>query len=218
MKADINSVICFGWKIIGGQSGVVSSWELGSNIHDDAAVCAFAYDLLHDADAVVTHNGRRFDWKFLQTRLTINGLPNLPKIPHMDTCYLARGHYSLFSNRLKDLAALLTPERKIDTGGSDLWTRVYKGDVQAQKEMAEYCHQDVIATEAVFDKLKHLATNYPNRNLYSGEGGCPTCGSAKLEKHGTRATKTKLIQRYRCRSCGSTCSDSPLNRTLRSVS
>ncbi len=164
MKADINSIICFGYKIVGGESGVISSWDTSSDVHDDSGVASFAYDLLHDADAVVTHNGKRFDWKFLQTRLLVNGLPLLPKIAHIDTCALARKNFSLFSNRLKDLAALLTPERKIQTGG-DLWTRVYQGDKKAMKDMAEYCEQDVIATEAVFQKVKHLAENLPNKNL-----------------------------------------------------
>lgn len=218
MKADINTVICFGYKIVGGESGCVSVWDFpNTDINDDRAVCAFAYDLLHDADAIVTHNGKRFDFNFLQTRLKLNGLATLPKINHIDTCQLARKNLFLFSNRLKDLAALLTPERKLDTGGKKLWTRVYKGDVEAMKEMAAYCEQDVITTEAVFHELKQFAGNLPNKNLYSGDNGCPTCGSSRLEKHGMRATKTALIQRYRCLDCGSTCSTSKTSDMMRSI-
>lgn len=201
MKADINSIICFGYKIVGGESGVVSSWDFGGTLHDDSAVCSFAYDLLHDADAIVTHNGKRFDWKFLQTRLTVHGMATLPKIPHIDTCQLAKRNLSLYSNRLKDVAALLTPERKIHTGG-ELWTEVYRGNKKAMKDMAIYCEQDCIATEAVFQKLKQFAGNLPNRNLYTGKDGCPTCSSHKVQKHGTRPTKTMLKQRYRCMDCG----------------
>lgn len=219
MKADINSIICFGYKIIDGESGVVSSWDFPNNeLNDDAAVCAFAYDLLHDADGIITHNGKKFDFKFLQTRLELNGMPTLPKIPHSDTCQLARKNLSLFSNRLKDLAEHLTPERKIDTGGRKLWTRVYKGDKAAMKEMAEYCEQDVITTAAVWDRLKKYDTTIPNMNLYTEGDGCPICGSTKIEGHGTRATKTKLKQRYRCRSCGPTWTGEVMNKLLRVVS
>lgn len=217
MKADINSIICFGYKIVGGESGVVSSWDFTSDLNDDSAVCGFAYDLLHDADAIVTHNGKKFDWKFLQTRLAINNLPVLPNINHIDTCQLARKNYSLFSNRLKDLATTFTPERKIDTGGKKLWTRVYQGDKAAMKEMAEYCEQDVITTEAVFHALKKHAGNLPNKNLYIEGNGCPTCGNNKLEKHGFVTTKTNRLQRYRCTNCGTTCSTGKSSDMMRKL-
>lgn len=218
MKADINSIICFGWKVLDGPSGVVSAWDFEGDLNDDAAVCAFAYDLLHDADCVVTHNGKRFDWKFLQTRLLINGLPSLPKIPHVDTCILARKNLSLFSNRLKDLAAQFTPERKLDTGGKKLWTRVYKGDKKAMKEMAEYCEQDVITTEAVFKYLRQFSSNLPNINLIRGTThSCPGCGSKNVQKNGKRVTKTAINQRYRCLDCGVSSYTTGEDKVLRAV-
>jgi DNA polymerase elongation subunit (family B) len=153
MKASIGSIICFGYKVYGEKRAKCASvWDdkefFQENLNDDYLVCAHAYEVLKDADAIITHNGKRYDWKYLQTRLKINGLPTLDKIPHIDTCAVAKANFSMYSNRLKDLSARFTPEHKISTGGKNLWTRVYRGDKAAMKEMAEYCKQDVIATES----------------------------------------------------------------------
>jgi len=48
--------------------------------------CQEIYKVLSEADAVVTHNGKRFDWKFLQTRLIKHKLKPMSKTPHIDTC------------------------------------------------------------------------------------------------------------------------------------
>jgi DNA polymerase elongation subunit (family B) len=212
MKADINSVLCFGYQIHGKSAKVCSVWDFPKrfkkSLNDDYLVCKKAYEILKDADAVVTHNGKRFDWKFLQTRLKKNGLPELPKIIHIDTCAVAKSEYSLFSNRLKDLAIFLGVAPKISTSGKQLWTRIYRGDKTAQREMTLYCKQDVNTTTECALSMRSVIRNWPNLNLYNKkQNGCPTCGSSKLQCNGYYPTKTKLIKRYRCMSCGSSCSE-----------
>lgn len=44
---------------------------------------------LADAEAVVTFNGRSFDWPLLETRATMNRL-RLPRLPHLDLLHSAR--------------------------------------------------------------------------------------------------------------------------------
>jgi len=223
MKADIGSIICFGYKIYGQKTAhCINVWDdkeaFDENINNDYLVCAAAYDVLKDADAIITHNGKRYDWKYLQTRFKINGLPTLDKIPHIDTFAEAKKNFSMYSNRLKDLAAQFTPESKIDTGGKNLWTRVYRGDKVAMREMSDYCKQDVVATEALADAFKSEIKIWPNRNLYTGKNDCPVCSSSNIIKHGTRPAKTRIIQRYMCMDCGSTTSATKTNKLLRVVS
>lgn len=211
MKADINSIICFGYQVHGEKPKCISVWDFKHYtpdlLNDDYELCAMAYEILKDADAIVTHNGKRFDWKFLKTRMKYHGLPRLDDIIHIDTCAVARKEYSLFSNRLKDLSQFLGVEAKISTGGRQLWTRIYRGDKKAQKEMAVYCIQDVNVTTQCALAMKPEIKNWPNLNLYMGTlNNCPvpSCGSHKWQKHGRIATKTQLKQRFRCMDCGST--------------
>lgn len=209
LKASINSIICCGWKVYGEDKvNCLNLWDWPSwkkNINDDKLICEAAYDVLKDADAVVTHNGKRFDWKFLQTRLLINGLPALHKITHIDTCSIAKANLFLFNNKLDTLAKFFTKERKLENGGWDLWVKVMNRDKKAMKLMTKYCKQDVVALEAVFKRLKPLITNIPNYNQFT-EGIrniCPTCGSTRMQRRGYRHSATKSYARYSCFDCGS---------------
>jgi uncharacterized protein YprB with RNaseH-like and TPR domain len=98
-----------------------TAWDFKSvwarNINDDEAVVRRAYEVLSQADAVVTHNGKRFDWRFLQTRILHHGLKPLPKIPHIDTCQVAKSNLYAFNNRLNTIAKLLSAGQKLENGG-----------------------------------------------------------------------------------------------------
>jgi DNA polymerase elongation subunit (family B) len=204
MKADINSILCFGYQIHGEPAKCMSVWdfpkEYKNDMNDDSIVCGLAYNILKDADAIVTHNGKRFDWKFLQTRLKINGYPPLPKILHIDTCAVAKAEYSLFSNRLKDLAKFLKVTPKISTVGKQMWTRIYRGDKTAQKEMAAYCKQDVKTTTECAMAMLNVIRNWPTHS--KDEKSCPNCGSNKVQRRGKRVQKNKTFNRYQCQDCG----------------
>lgn len=206
LKAQINSIICFGYQVLGEKAKVISAWDFKAwkkDVNDDREVVKAAYEILKDADAVVTHNGKRFDWKFLNTRLMVHGLPSLPPINHIDTCQISKQHMFLLNNKLDTLAKALTDQKKMDNGGWGLWVKVMQRDKSAQKKMAEYCRQDVITLAAVFKRLKQYASNLPNQNLFTTgkRNHCPSCGSSRLERRGYRYTKTSAYQRYQCQDC-----------------
>lgn len=220
LKATINTIICFGYKVLGEkQAHVLNSWELSKNISNDKALCKKAFDILSDADCIVTHNGKRFDWRFLQTRLLVNNLPPLPsKILHVDTCAVARAKLLTFNNKLNTLAEM-TSEKKLENGGWELWVKVLNGDKAARKLMSAYCKQDIITLEAVFKKLRPLIDNLPNQNLFS-EGGkpvCPNCGSTRLLSNGLRVTSTRKYRRYRCTDCHSSCNTDVNDKNPRAI-
>lgn len=208
LKGDINSICSFGYKVLGSKkSTCVNVWdfpEWQKDINDDSALVAYAYEILKDADGIVTHNGKSFDLKLLNTRLIKYGFPPLPNIPHVDTKLVAKRHLSMFSNSLNSLAKYFNVETKMGTG-SELWDRVMRHDPKAMKHMSDYCAQDVEVLEQVFTKLLAYTRNIPNYNLFNGQEDsrvCPNCGSTELYKHGKKVTKTKLLQRYQCQSCG----------------
>lgn len=208
LRATITSIICFGYKYFGEkQTHCINAWDFPEwlkNPNDDKRLVKAAYEILSKADAVVTHNGKRFDWKYLQTRLLKHGLPPLHQIPHIDTKQLASRHLFSFNNRLGYVGDWLTKDTKMAHQGWDLWVDVYDNKKSAKTLMTKYCKQDVILLEKVFKQLRPFATNIPNHNLWSDdERVCPTCGHTALRSHGWRHTKTKSYQRLRCRKCNS---------------
>lgn len=209
LRATITSVICAGYKYLGEkQTHCINAWdfpEWKKDKNNDKQVVKALYDVLSTADAVVTHNGKRFDWKYLQTRLMKHGLPPLHHIPHIDTKELASRNLFSFNNRLGYIGDWLTQDTKLNHEGWDMWVDVYNDKARAKKMMTKYCKQDVLLLEKVFKKLMPFATNIPNHNLWvdKDEKVCPSCGSKKLKSYGLRHTKTRSYRRYRCMNCNS---------------
>lgn len=223
LKASINSIICFGYKYLGDkEASCINAWDFPGweySTNDDGELVAAAYEILKDADAIVTHNGKRFDLKFFNSRAVYHGFAPLPKIPHIDTCTLSRSNLFLFNNRLNTVAKYLGVEEKMDNGGWELWIDVQKRDPGAMEIMTEYCKQDVEVLEQVFMKMRPFINNLPNHNIF-GEGDkhvCPTCGSSHVHKHGFKRTKTQTYQRYLCQDCGSVSRSDKKDTLLRAV-
>lgn len=210
LKASITSIICAGYKWLGETTThCINVWDTPrgrKNLHDDYDVVKALYDELIQADCIVTHNGTRFDLKFLQTRLLYHGLPPLPKVIHIDTCNVLRTKLMLFNNKLDTAGQFLVNERKLDNGGWDLWVQVLNGSKPARKKMTQYCKQDVKLLEKIFLKLRPLIETIPNYGLFnmSEKRKCPRCGSNQIRLYGRRMLKTKVIQRLHCKHCHST--------------
>ncbi len=207
LKATINSIICVGWKEYGKKKvHCINAWDFKNwkkNVNDDYEVVKAAFDVLKDADVVVTHNGKSFDWKFLQTRLVHHGFKPLPKIIHIDTKNEAKRNLFSFNNRLNTLAKFFTDSTKKQHTGWDLWVEVRKRSPKAMKTMEAYCKQDVRVLEKMFDVLKPFVTSLPHTHLFTYKTpACPVCGSLKLHKRGERVSKTYRRQRYQCQKCG----------------
>lgn len=227
MKATITSIINAGWKEYGSKkTHCINAWdfpEWDDDINNDKQVCLAIKEVLEDADAVVTHNGKRFDWKYLQTRLTIHGIPPLGKIHHIDTCSIARANLYLFNNKLSTVGQFLADDNKMQHEGWDLWVKVHGRDPKAMKTMEKYCKQDVKLLEKVYDELLPFIKNAPNRNLFRSHKQwddcvtvCPSCGSEKLKSKGWRTTKTKMYRRFQCKDCGSYSTSDSNDKNLRS--
>ncbi len=210
LKASISSIICFGFKVFGKCHPVqcVNAWDFpkrwNKNINDDYMVVKAAYDILRTADLVVTHNGKRFDWKHLQTRLLKHGFPPLPNIAHVDTCAIAKSKLYMFNNRLNTLGDFIVNEKKMEHEGWELWVKVSKREPKAQKKMTAYCKQDVLLLEKIFRKLRAHSKAIPNYNLFtiSKTNICPNCGSTRLRSLGFQYNKTNVYRRFICTDCG----------------
>jgi len=211
IRAQLNTIICFGWKVLGeAETHVISAWDYPGwkkDVNDDFEIAQAARDVLLTADCVVGHHSKGFDWKFLQTRLIRHGLSVLPKIPHIDTKQLASRNLFLFNNKLDNIGEFLLSDRKIKHEGRELWMNVKNRDPDAMKRMVEYCRQDVVLLEKAYHLLRPFMKNIPNYNLFDPlkAKSCPSCGSTRLTLSGKRYTKTKVYRRYVCVDCRSWC-------------
>ena len=218
MKAENNSIICFGYKILGDKEAkCVSSWDFAEgkkDINNDKPLLEFIVKTLKDADAVVTHNGNRFDIPMILTRLALNKMKPLPELVSLDTCQIARKLFFI-RHRLDYLAEKLSTGRKMKHTGWGMWKRLamsrYKGpDVPTESEVKEdkrvmikYCKQDVNVMEQIFNLVKPYAKRIPNFNMFTDKRVCPSCGSSNLHKHSIKVTKQGRFQRYQCQDCAS---------------
>lgn len=158
IKASINTIICCGWKVYGEKkTHCINAWDFyrwTRDVNDDYSIVKAAYTILRGADVLVTHNGKRFDNKFLETRLAFHGLPPLPKeIIHIDTCQELKRSLLLFNNRLNTGAEFLTDSLKKEHEGWALWEKVSNRNPKAMRDMTSYCKQDVRVLEKVFKSL-----------------------------------------------------------------
>lgn len=213
LKASISTIVCAGWKVLGSEeTHCISAWdfpEWEADVNDDRRVCEELYKVLIEADCVVTHNGRRFDWKFFQTRLRKHKMAPMPKgTLHVDTCVESKRELYVVNNRLQTLAQFLTESEKMDHEGWPLWVKVHGSiprvrDLDAEQRMQAYCKQDVIALEALFKELRPVVRGLPNQNLFNPMkiNSCPHCGSTRLRAHGKRYTATRAYRRYICEDC-----------------
>jgi len=216
LKATIGSIICGGWKVLGQKkTHCINAWdfpEWRKDINNDYRLCKKISEVLNSADCIVGHNSKRFDIKYLQTRLLYHDLPLISRVHHVDTCLEARRNILSFNNKLDYLAEHFLDARKLEHTGWQLWIDVMNRIVKAQTLMTKYCKQDVNVTEKLFYKLRPLISGagIPNFNNFildyaPGASVCPKCGSTRLKRNGYHHTLTKVYQQLQCKDCRSNC-------------
>ena len=176
------------------------------NLENDAPLLQKIWDLLDEADIVVTQNGKRFDQKKLNARFIINGMQPPSSFKHIDTLQLAKKHFGFTSNKLEYMSHKLCKTFKKSSHkkfpGFDLWKECLKGNKEAFKEMELYNKYDVLSLEELYKKLSPWDKTI-NFSLYTeGEEHVCTCGSTRFKKNGFDYTNSGRFRRYKCLDCG----------------
>lgn len=198
-------IVCAAWKWFGeSKTHSVSVLDNPSlykeDPHNDLYVLQVLHKVLSEADAIVAHNGDRYDIKFTEARMLIQGLSPLPPITKIDTLKIAKDRFLFNSNKLDYLGKILGVGGKQHTTPG-LWLEILKGNKNAIKEMVSYNMVDVDLLEKVFIKLRPYIPNYINRALFNDEYGCPRCGSDKVHSRGVHRAVTRIYQRFQCQDC-----------------
>lgn len=201
-------MICAAWKWFGEKkvqavSVLDDPKRFKKDFTDDYHVIKTLHGVLSEADAIVAHNGDKFDLRKFNARAIEHGFSPIPPVVTIDTLKIAKKHFYFNYNKLDYLGHFLGVGKKIDTD-IELWLDCLRGNVKAIKEMARYNIGDIDLLEKVYIKLAPYAEAKLNFNHFFGEGhSCPTCGSEKLQRRGFRLTRVSRFQRFQCNDCGS---------------
>lgn len=189
--------ICVAAKFVGEKKiHFFSDWKDG---HESMIVGI--HSLISEADALITYHGDGFDLPKLRGEFVLAGLAPPPPVTSIDVLKTVK-KLGFQSNKLAFVGPMLKVGEKVKNEGFSLWSSVMDGDKSAQNRMQTYCIGDVTLLEDVYLMLLPYVVNHPYLGD-TGAGVCGACGAHDFQKRGFRRTKSFLIQRLQCNSCGS---------------
>ena len=158
------------------------------------------WELFNEAEAIIAHNGRKFDIAKSNTRFIEHGLLPPSGYAVMDTLEIVQRTFGFNSNKLDDICRQLHIGRKVKHHGFETWLGCMRGKREAWREMKKYNAGDVALLEGLYYKLRPWIKNHPNLSMSER---CPSCGEGKLQRRGFGMTRTGKYPRFQCQSCGS---------------
>lgn len=197
-------LLCFSWKWYGENKvhalSLPDFTNYKKNPNDDFFLVKELHKLFQEADILVAHNGKSFDWKMANMFFLKNKLPPVQEHKVVDTKLLAKSKFRFNSNKLDDLGHYLGLGRKINTGGFELWKGCLAGDMKAWKHMVKYNKQDVVLLNDVYEKL----VPWCKHPMVYSHKECLVCGSNNIHQRGWDYQNSGKSRRKRlsCKDCG----------------
>lgn len=174
----------------------------GEDKHTREEMVQGAWQLLDEADMVVTYNGVRFDIPHLQREMVTAGYRPPSSWTDVDLLPVVKRRFRFMSNRLGHITEQLGLDTKADAGGFDTWRKVLAGDREAWRRFAYYCRTDVQVTEQLFTYLRPWL-KLPHAGLFTADmAGCFACGCDRLAPDGIARSKVHAWLRLICQDCG----------------
>ncbi len=208
-------IICASWMWLDGKR-VYSAKVDPEDPHNDRAVVEKLHEVINEADAVVHHNGDKFDIKKLVWRVMMHDLPPLNPVLQDDTLKMLQQVASPSSKRLDFLGKEFGMGGKHETPPG-LWMRCLAGEKKAIDEMVAYNRRDVQLLKDVYLKLRPHCKSKINMNVFKGTDClCPQCGSPDTMRNGKRPTLAGVMQKWQCKDCGNSFKK-PVNGVARPI-
>ena len=186
--------------------------RFASVFHDGLeAMLRGIWDLLDEADVVMTYNGRKFDIPHLNRMFVVDGFGPPSPYQQIDLYMAVRKKFNFPSKKLDYICRELEVGRKVQHNGFPLWRGCMDGDPKAWAKMKRYNKRDVRLTEEVHDIIQPWIPSIPSHGAYDepifDEDGarvpvCPACGSTSLQPRGYAYTAQSKFPRYVCGDCG----------------
>ena len=176
------------------------------DLSDDKGILSQIWQLLDEADVVITQNGIRFDSKKLNARFIKHGFPPPSSYRHIDTYRIGKKHFGFTSHKLEYMTGLLCKKyKKLDHAefkGFELWRACLEKNPAAWICMEKYNRYDVLSLEELYLILRPWDKTI-NFNVFLAEGNKCSCGSEDLRFDGYAYTNGSKKERYSCSICGS---------------
>ena len=177
-----------------------AEWEVGG--YD--GFMRRVWEWVDEADILIGHNMAAFDSKHLMSGWAEMGLPAPSPYKVIDTLKIARGSLNMESNTLDSLAKRLGVESKSDKYDVRVAQAAVNGDREAQARIEDYNRGDIVASEALFDRLRPYARNIPHLGMWTDdELACPSCGSTMTATGKTVHANVQRYEHLTCPNCGS---------------
>ena len=192
--------ICAAWRWYGKNTvHFAAEWEIGGYDGFMRAV----WDVFDTADLVIGHNMTGFDSKHLLGGWAEMGLPAPAPYKIIDTLKIARSVFAYESRTLDALNKRLGVDAKTDKYDVATARAAVDGDKPAQAKLTEYNRGDIIASEALFDRLRPYATGIPHLGMWSDdELACPSCGHTMTATGRTVHANVQRYEHLACPNCG----------------
>jgi DNA polymerase elongation subunit (family B) len=158
------------------------------------------YDLMDQADGLVSWNGQGFDTKHANREFVELGWSPYSEVKEIDLMRAVKKKFKFPSNKLEYVANALLGKGKVSHEGFALWVKCMNNDPKAWARMEKYNKQDVHLLIELYNYLLPWLDTVPNWNLYGG-AGCSKCGSGNLHSRGYRTTRVAKYQQFQCQDC-----------------
>lgn len=164
------------------------------------------YQMVEEADAVISYNGKAFDMKILHKEFMMQGWNRPSPYKNIDLLTVMRSQFRFTSNKLDYIVKQLELGSKHKHQGHELWLNCMNPKSSEYESswavMEEYNIQDVGLTEALYERVKGWIPNHPSHSIVDGLEVCPNCGGTHLQRRGFQYTHAAKYQRYQCTDCG----------------
>lgn len=175
------------------------------NPKNDKKIVKQIWNLLEEADIILTQNGKRFDIPKLQSRFEFYGLGEPSHFEHWDTYKIANKYLGELSHSLGFVTKKFCKKYKKSGHkkypGVSLWDACEDGNKEAFQEMEDYNKIDVLSLEEWYtDHLRHW--HKPNLNIYHDTDTfyC-ACGSSSFHHLKPIPRVSKPLKQMRCKVC-----------------
>jgi hypothetical protein len=209
MNIKEESILCYGAKWLFNPTviGASVTGEEATN-RTQESILQPVWELMDEAEIVVTQNGIDFDIKKLNSKFLLAGFPPPSKYLNVDVKVWGKKIFGFPYNSLDYYGkAVLGIEGKTKMEFEDWVGCVESSDEQESylKKMLKYCKRDVAPLlEDIYLKFLPWIDGHPNLNIYNDSNSCQcrNCGSEKLSWTLTYPTPQGLWKGFRCLSCG----------------
>lgn len=168
------------------------------------------HTLLDEADVVTGWNSRRFDTKWVNSELVVEGFTPPSPYKQLDLLTETKRSFRFLSYKLDYVAERLLDDKKIDYNMLEMWVKVSNpetSEADRRREwdaMARYAKKDTALMEPLLEELlPWIKMPHPVKNQDDPDVPlCHNCGSKNVHRRGRARTLTGSYARYQC-ECGS---------------